>query len=293
MEKSLLATISNDADHLFGVRFICSFFKDLSEYQVTLLHICRLDNNASKTSASTIWQDPGRSIKGQFPAGAKVAINKARELLRSNRVPVDQVITKTIAECYGKVKDILTESSKGFYDAIVLGRRASYTFQWMFERSADETFQSMIKDSSCVSPLWICSDIEPKRKNVLLCIDGSESCYRAVDHVGYILSTQQQHSITLFHVENTVGTECVEFFFRAEKILKQHSIAAKQIRSKVTWGASVSGTIESEAKSGGYAVIAIGMGGQKRSDVSKLWLTGKTAAKLISKTQNLSLWCCP
>ena len=290
MEKHFLATISSEADHLFGVRFICSFFKQMSENRVTLLHICRLDDE--KKVLASMWDSPDDSNTGLIPPGAQKSIQKAKRLLNDYKMPVSQVLAKSVAEKYGKVKDILTESARGHYDAIVLGRRVSYALQWMFERPADETFQAMIREHSCVSPLWICPDMDPGRKNVLLCIDGSENGYRAVDHVGYILSSQDQHKIILLHVENSVGTECVEYFRRAGEILHGHCINAKRITQKVIWNSSVSGAILSEIKNGDFAAVAIGMGGQRKGK-GNARIASTTTAKLLSKLEKTSLWCCP
>lgn len=292
MEKHFLATISNEVDNLFGVRFICSFFSELAKHKVTILHICRESNKSSTSLVSTMWDGPEGKNSPQVSASTRKSISKAQDLLRTKQLPIGQVKIKTVPERYGKVKDILTESSLGLYDAIVLGRRASYALQWVFDRPADETFQSMIKDSNCVSPLWICPDLEPKRKNVLLCLDGSENCYRAVDHVGYMLSSEQQHSITLFHVEKDVDTKCVEYFQKAEKILLSHNISEKRFLRKITWGSSIAATIESEAVKGKYAVIAIGLRGQNNT-ASNHKIASKTATKLINSIEKASLWCCP
>ncbi|MFT5699842.1 MAG: hypothetical protein ACI8ZB_002710 [Desulforhopalus sp.] len=290
MKNHFLVTISNETDHLFGVHFICSFFNKISDNQVTLLHICRSDS--SKKEHASMWQKPDDSCLVPVPPEAQRSIKKAQKMLTDSKVPLDQLITKAVAEKSGKIKDILAESARGHYDAIVLGRRVSYTLQWMFERPADETFQAMIREHSCVSPLWICPDVEPGRKNVLLCIDASENSYRAVDHVGYILSSQDQHTITLLYVENSLSTECVDFFERAVSILQNHNISSKRIKRKVVWGVSVAGTILSESKKGNYAVVAMGMGGQNISKSSGK-MAGKTTAKVMSKLEKTSIWCCP
>jgi hypothetical protein len=294
MEKQFLVTISNDVEHLFGVKFICSFFHKMSEHRVTLLHICRRDCNDMTKTLMDIWDGPAENVQGQLTVGVRRSIKKAEELLKESRMSIDQIITKTVAERYGKVKDILAESSKGLYDTIILGRRASYSLQWMFERSADETIQAMIKDSSCTSPLWICPDPEPGRKNVLLCVDGSENAYRAVDHVGYILSAQDQHTITLFHVENAAEKQSDKIFQRAEAILLGHNIGAERINRNSAWGVSVPRSILGEIEKGGYAAVAVGMCGQKKQGLLKdLHLAGGTTVKLVSKIEKASLWCCP
>lgn len=291
MKKKFLVTISDESEHLHGVRFLCSFFTKISENSVTLFHICR--QNGTKVSLPNSCRNTDKASSGQPTVEASRAIDRARRLLAGQQMSAKQVIAKTVKERFGKAKDILTESSRGHYDAIILGRRASYTFQWMFERAADETIQQIVKDQSFVSPIWICPDTDPGRKNVLLCIDGSENCYRVADHVGYILSSQKQHSITLFHVENSVGTECVEFFQRAEKILLGHNINAKRIHRSLVWDLSVSGSILKEINKGNYAVAAVGMRGRNLSENRKSQFTGGVASKLINKIEKASLWCCP
>ena len=293
MEKNLLVTISNDVNHLFGVKFICSFFNEISEHQVTLLHIVRRDCNDMTKTLMEKWNGPADNIQGNLTVGARRSINKAKDLLNENKMPIEQIFTKTVAERYGKVKDILAESSRGHYDTIVLGRRASYSLQWMVEKSADETIQAMIKDSSCTSPLWICPDPEPGRKNVLLCLDDSENAYRAVDHVGYILSDQNQHTITMFHVEKGSGKGSEKIFQQAEMILNEHNIDAERISRHATRGMSVSRSILGEIQKGGYAAVALGMRGKGQSLLRDLNLAGGTALKVISKIEKASLWCCP
>ncbi len=294
MKKHFLVTISNDAEILYGVRFICSFFEGGADHQVTLLHICRRDAAGMTATLSQMWEGPSDGIKGQLTVQAKKAIDRAKDILARHTTVIDQVMTKTCAERYGKVKDILAEGAKGAYDAIVLGRRASYTFQWMFERAADETAQAIIRDCGCTIPLWICPEPLPDRKNVLLCLDGSENSYRAADHVGYILAAQPQHLITLFHVQNVRDhKDSTEIFTKAETILNGHGIAGDRIRRESTWGMTVTGAIESEVERGGYAAVAVGLHGERQGPARKTQITGGITAKLISRVDKASLWCCP
>jgi len=294
MKKHFLVTISNDAEILYGVRFICSFFGNVADHQVTLLHICRRDAGGMSATVSQMWQGPSEGIKGQLTVQAKKAIDRAKDILRRHTMAIDQVITKTCAERYGKVKDILTEGGKGGYDAIVLGRRASYTLQWMFERAADETAQAIIRDSGCNTPLWICPEPLADRKNVLLCLDGSENSYRAADHVGYILADQPQQRITLFHVQNVKDyNDPAGIFARAEEILDSYGIGSDRIRRESSWGMTVAGAIESEAERGGYAAVAVGLHGERQGLAKSTRLSGGITAKLIGKVEKASLWCCP
>jgi hypothetical protein len=294
MNKHLLVTISSDADNLFGVRFVSSFFNDLSEHLVTLLHICRLDCDNMTKSLTEMWQNPDEKSQCKLTGGLRRSLDKAKELLSQGNFSIDGTITKTAVERYGKVKDILTEGSQGNYDAIVLGRRASYALQWMFEKPAEEVAQTMIRDSCCDVPLWICPESDPGRKNILIGVDGSDNSCRAVDHVGFILSRENQHGITLLHVNNGTNRESTEIFARAEEILHGHNIGNERIRRRSTWGVSVAGAIQSEGERDGYAAVALGMHGSREKGLLKDYiLAGGTTANLINKIEKTALWCCP
>lgn len=293
MNKHFLATVSNDYDQLTGLEFICSFFKNLSEHQITLLHICRLDDSNQNKALMEMWDNPDERVKGRLTAGARKAFDKAMKMLSHSNMSVDSMITKTFAERYGKIKDILQEGTAGLYDAIILGKRASYTLQWFFERPADETAKRIIQDSSLRVPLWICPQPETGRENVLVCVDGSEDSYRAVDHVGYILSLQDQHNITLFIVDNGAGLDSSEIFKKSIKILTDHKISQERIRTHMNIGLNVAGTIMSYAENNNFAAIAVGLHGVNQGFMKSINLAGGTTASLIEKAEKLSLWCCP
>ncbi|BHH85996.1 universal stress protein [Desulforhopalus sp. 52FAK] len=293
MKKHFLATVSNDYDQLTGLEFVCSFFKKLSEHQVTLLHICRLDAGNPNKALLEMWEHPDERISGKPTVGAQKALNKATQMLSQSKMSVDSMVTKTFAERFGKIKDILNESSTGLYDAIILGKRASYTLQWFFERPADETAKAIIKDSSLATPIWICPEPEPGRSNVLVCVDGSDESFRAVDHVGYILSLQDQHNITLLMVDNGSGLNSDVIFQKAIKILTEHSITSERCRVETTWGLNIAGTITSYAEKNNYAAIAVGLHGVNEGFMKRISLAGGTTSSLIERAEKVAIWCCP
>jgi hypothetical protein len=241
----------------------------------------------------TSWEKPEGNSENHLSLKAKRALNKSCELLSQSRMTIDQMKTKTFSERYGKIKDILHEGAEGIYDAIILGKRASYTLQWFFEKPGDETAQAIIKDSSLVTPLWVCPEIETGRKHVLVCIDGSEYSLRAVDHVGYILSKQEQHNITLFNVTNAAGNNADDLFQRSVALLHDHKISDERIQTQTSWGLSVTGTILSKAEKDGYAAVAVGLRGLEGGLMKSINLAGGTTSSLIGKIEKASLWCCP
>lgn len=294
MNKHFLVTISDDTESLSGIHFLCSFFQQISKNQATLLHICRLDSDEMLPGLSEMWNNIDDPTNRELSTGARRAIYKAKELLGQNHMSVEDLITKTVAERYGKVKDILQEGAKGLYDVIIFGKRASYTLQWVFERPGDETAQTLLKDSCFTSPIWICPEPEPQRKDILLCVDGSENSLRTVDHVGYIISNQKQHSITLLHVVTSISPDSEIIFRQAEKALYDHDISRDRIIRCSKWGFYAAGTILGEIDRGGYAAVALGLHGHNKHGLLKEYnLAGGTTSKLISKLEKTSLWCCP
>ena len=293
MKKHFLATVSNDYDQLTGLEFVCSFFKKLSEHQVTLLHICRLDAGNINKSLLEMWEHPDERVSGKPTIGARKALDKATEMLSQSKMSVDSMMTKTFAERYGKIKDILNESSSGLYDAVILGKRASYSLQWFFERPSDETAKAIIGDSSLNTPLWICPQPESGRRNVLVCVDGSEDSLRAVDHVGFILSLQDQHNITLLTVDNGSGLNPDNIFQRSTKILTDHSIANERVSTETTWGLNIAGTITSYAEKNNFAAIAAGLHGVNEGFMKRISLAGGTTSTLIERAEKVAIWCCP
>lgn len=143
------------------------------------------------------------------------------------------------------------------------------------------------------TPLWICPEPEIGRKNVLVCVDGSEESFRAVDHVGYILSLQDQHNMTLFMVDNGSGLNSDEIFHKSIKILGDYAIANERISTETTWGLNIAGTITSYAEKNNFAAIAVGLHGSSEGLLKRMSLAGGTTASLIERTEKVSLWCSP
>ncbi|BDD86779.1 hypothetical protein [Desulfofustis limnaeus] len=294
LSKHLLVTVSNDVEHLYGVQFICSFFRAMSAFQVTLFHICRLDAPDMKAELLKMWEGPSDGVHGRLSVGARRSLDCAVRMLGDRQMRVGQMITKTVDERCGKVRDILAEGSRGLYDAVVLGRRASYTLQWLVERPAEETPLALIRDHRFTVPLWICPKVESNRRGVLLGLDDSPDALRTADHVGYILADQAHQPITLLQVTSVPGNGGVaEIFERAAGVLHRHGIGDERIQRRTVWGLSVAGTILGEADKSGAAVVAVGLGGSGSTAGAGFRFSGGTTARLIAKNETVSLWCTP
>jgi len=290
MNLHFLISISSESENLYGIRFLCSFIGSCKNIDVTLFHI-NSPNDNSASSLMSMWEGPEEKAERMIHPAARKALNQAKFLLNSESLAVNELNTKTIVEQHGKVKDILTEATYGLYDAVILGSRATYTLQWMFERPGDEIPQALIRDASLSSPMWICNEPEVGRKNVLLCLDGSTSALRITDHVGYVLSFLPHHTITLFHVCNPVSNNAEKIFQDGSDILFKHTIASERIKTKTTWGLSVTNCILNEQSNGKYAVVAVGLSGtNEKSAIHSNNIVGKTSSSLLKEISKASLW---
>lgn len=294
MKLHFLVNISSDTENLYGVRFFSSFFKNSKECDITLFHIARLDSKDSSESLMEMWKGPGDSVIGQLTKGAHKALSRARRNLQNNSVTISKMKTKTVQERFGKVKDILCEGNEGLYDAMILGRRATFALQWIYDRPGSEIPLALLQETSLSCPLWICSEPEKGRKNVLLCVDSSDNSMRATDHVGYILSHAPEHKVTVFHVATSPDEKSQKTMDKAVNILRSHNIEDDRIEQKTSWGLSVSGAILAEKNSGRYAAVAIGLRGNHQGGLlNNIGLNGGTAAALVSKISKAALWICP
>lgn len=241
-----------------------------------------------------MWKNPDHRVCGNPTLGAQKALAKASSLLQDSKMCVEQMITKTPKERYGTIKDILVEAETGLYDAVILGKRASYTLQWMFERPADEIAKAAFRDNALEAPVWVCPAPKKGSKNVLVALDGSAGSLRAVDHVGYILANQEQHDITLMQVRNSGGPDAERIFAEAMRILsEQYRIAPKRIETVQSWGINVAATLMAAAEKGNFAAIATGLQGEDGKVKKRISRPGNTTIKLLERAEKVSLWCCP
>ncbi len=295
MNLHFLATLSSDREHLYGTQFLSSFFKNSLACKVTLFHINRLDSEDNSKSLLKIWEVQDSSVEGNLTHGARQAFDRAAVILKNGNITTQRLITKTVNERYGKVRDILLEGRNGLYDAIILGRRATYALQWFFEKPADEIPQAILKDSSLTNPLWVCCEPEQGRKNILLCVDGSEASFRAADHVGYILKRADEHKVTVFHIRASTSQDCSSesILNKAISILEENGVTANRISSKATWGLSIVNTILDEKNRGKYAAIAVGIRGNNNKTLKKFGIMGGTTSSLIQNINKATVLCCP
>lgn len=288
MEKHLLVTVSDEFHTSQSLRFVHQFFTRREELKLTLFYVVprrpdwRLDPiNLETNPEALVHIERDKAVHG-VPA-----MEKAREWLLSMGFSAGQVRVKFSEGKLGTVKEIVKESEEGLYDAAVLGRRG---LSWFEEMVADSVSHRILWESISF-PIWICRNPERDRKNVLVCVDGSEECMRVADHAGYMLRNEPGHDITLLHVcsdDRCVRAE--EIFGRALEEIKANGIPEERVGIKVLTSSNPARTILHEAQAQRYAAVAIGRTSHRPSTLKHIFAT--TSLKILRGIEGAALWLC-
>lgn len=285
MEKKLLITVSDEISHLHGVRFVGSFFRNKAAVNATLFYVAPHASIAGTDRPRPVELD--RKGAETCRTKAQNALDAARQILCDSGFASQNVNTKFILRQFGTVKDIIREAKSGQYDAVVLGRRGYIIFESTLATSVSRQMLDMEIDF----PLWVCRRPEVNRKNVLLCVDGSESSLRMVDHAGFMLQDENEHSVTLLHVDTGEGENTEAIMNEARKTLLDNWVSDGRVTSLVVARGikEVAKTILEEAQAKGYAAVGVGRAGIKKGRL-KEWLLGSRTMKLVESIENAALW---
>jgi len=283
MQKHLLVTISDDISLLYGVRFVNSFFKNKAEVKVTLFYVAPRADIAGQVKHSGEDLDKKAAEAGRKKGEGALAVSQ--RLLCDRGFPPENITNKLLFRQLGTVKDIIKEAKQGQYDAVVLGRRGYALFETLLSTSVSRE----ILDRDLPFPVWVCRMPEENRKNVLLCVDGSEASLRMADHVGFMLEAEEDHSVTLFLVDTGEEGDKDAILDEASRKLKENGLPEERIRTLVIRSTNVARAILDEAEKRAYATIAVGRAGLKKSPLKEL-LIGSRSMKLLEKVEKATLW---
>lgn len=286
MQKKLLITVSDEVSYLYGIRFVGSFFRNKSALSSTLFYVAP---HADFTDAD-IWQKPAELDRKAARAAqkkARQALDTARRKLCEHGFPEENVGVKFILRQFGTAKDIIREARAGNYDAVVLGRRGYAIFESILSSSVTR----QILDLDVDFPIWICRRPEENYRNVLLCVDGSIASLRMVDHVGFMLKDENQHSVTLFHVDTGEVENKEAIMSESRNKLIENGVSDLRIESVVAPSAitGVAKRILEEMGAKSYAAVGVGRVGIRKGRF-KEWLIGSRTMKLVESMEKAALW---
>ena len=285
MERHLLLTVNASHTHQHASRFVNYFFKKDQHTRITLFYVApnpHLNVDLSHNALSNI--NEAELLTATYKRKGNLALKQARELLVNNGFPQEMIETKLQLKHYGTAMDIIQEAEKGYYDAVLLGRRGLS----MFEELLDDSISKHLLREDINFPLWICKEPEPGRKNVLLCADGSQESLRAADHVGFMLAESDQHDITLFHVCDKDKEKVALSFDATKAALIANDFPPDRIHEKVTHCANVAQTILQYALDNNFAAIAMGTTGAGQKYLKNL-VMGSVCMSIFKSLRKVSL----
>ncbi len=285
MKLHLLITIGEDVSALHGVRFVSYFFRNKAGVELTLLYIASSVAPASGSNHLHPFPVESPLSASQVKKG-RAALDGARTLLVSHGFSPGDIRAKMMNKQFGTVKDIAREARKGQYDAVVLGRRGYALFEKTFTTSVSREMMEHGIDF----PIWICRLPEEGRRNVLLCVEDTEPFLRMADHVGFILSREPEHSVTLLHIDSGEGQDVDALMARARQQLLLNHVSEDRITELVLPQRRVLAAILEEVDRGRYAAVAVGRGGREKKGLIDKWLVGSISMKLLEVLEKASLW---
>ncbi|MBW1849121.1 MAG: universal stress protein [Deltaproteobacteria bacterium] len=288
MKKHFLITATEQESSNYGVRFFGHFFENKKDIKVTLFY------TVPRPPAE--WEDK-RTIEGerrrkaqakQYQAKGQKALDAAKVILGNNGFKSDQIATKVQTRMLSKAGDIIHEGSKGKYDALVIGPRG---LSW-FEEAFDESVSKEVLKKKYDFPLWLCRMPDLERKNVLVCLDGSDPAYRIADHVGFVLQDEKKHRVTLLRIKkDSTDLKTADIFEKALKQLTKNSLPDSLIDTKEIEASDPAEAILEEAEKGKYAVVAAGWTGAGKGTLQRIF-SGSNSYTLFRELEGASLWTC-
>ncbi|MEJ2235076.1 MAG: universal stress protein [Syntrophobacterales bacterium] len=238
---------------------------------------------------------------------AEAFLDEARKLMLQAKIKEEDINIIHRERLVGVARDIISESSEG-YDALVLGRRGSSKMEDLFPGSVSYKIAQGVENT----PIWVIGDDIPSRK-MLLAVDGSENCRRAVDYVGTfaaatgveltLFSVVRDFKLQLLDVSTPRGEEIeiklleeVERDIRSmidsyKERLEQAGVKGTRISIKLKLRSQTrAGDILEEASKGNYGTLIIGRRGL--SAIQELPL-GRVATKVLHRAKGTAVWIVP
>jgi len=235
---------------------------------------------------------------------SKCVVGELKDLLIENGVPSNRIEVVTEPMQAGTAKDILNRAKKGSYDAIVLACKGLTPRRDFLVG----TTASNVIDHALETSIWII-DEDTNSLDVMVAVDGSESSFRALNHVISMVGANPNLRLVLFHVlpylshfyspdferrnpnlqkliQEKDQKQMGRFFSKALEKLEEAGIKKSQVEIKTDiHGYDISTAILGEARKGQYGTLVVGRRGERDA-----FFTGRIAMRLSKKMPTPALW---
>jgi nucleotide-binding universal stress UspA family protein len=310
MQKEIMIAVDDSRNSKIAVQYAVNIQRALTDVKFTVMHVqptisqYLLDEAKSKPQAYAELEKVNR----KNAEAAQRLLDQYKAQMVTAGVAEDRVQLKSQPRMLGVAKDILQAGTDGRFDALILGRRGLSGLQDMFIGSVSANIVNNSKDT----PVWLIDEEGPSQ-NIMLAVDGSETSFRAVDHLAFIIGGNTDLKVSFFHVAPRLQDFCPvdfedidsdaleeiilqgdqhcidQFYAHARKRLDEAGIQENQISFEAAEGVfRVGKAVLDEYRRGKFGTLVVG-----RRGVNKKFFTGSVSRYLINQFSEGALWVVP
>ncbi len=312
MQKEIMIAIDDSIHSKTAVDYAIKIYQAVQDVKFKVIHIhptisqYLMDEAKSNPQAYAELQ----KLTRRHAENSRKLFDKCKNHMVSAGIAEDCIDFKSQIRLRGIAKDILQASSAGLYDALIMGRRGLSGIQ---EKLVGSVTSSLV-NSKVDTPVWLVDEKGPSL-DILVAVDGSESSFKAVDHLAFIMSGNTDLKITLFHLaprlqdffpvdieDEDIDSEALEefiqkgdkqridqFYVRVKKRFNEAGIRKEQLNFVAKKGTPRVGKIGKalldEYRKGKFGTLVVG-----RRGVSKKIFTGSVSTYLVNNFNAGALW---
>ena len=286
MLKKLLFTVSEDPNMFNGLRFLCRFFQNKERFELTLLCMAAQDSTYCR------WRGNGHkaaseSASPEQDSNWQQAQDEALRMLQWEGFRPERIRVRSASSMLCRIEDIEHEVGNDSYDGLVMGRRG-------LNRLKDFTSKSLshrVFERQPDIPLLLCRKPDVNRKNVLLCVDDSESSQNMARFVASMLQGES-HLVTLCNIikdSDEQRDKSIEIFKRCEETMRGEGFDTGLLRHMIYPSDYAPRAILDNANWGKFAVVAVGNATNGRKNL----FHGSVSDFLFTELTESVLWVHP
>ena len=307
MEKKILIAVDASVYSSNTLHYLEGLFANLDDIRFHLISVV----TCNPSDAAKEWFDELELMnmltkeEQKRYAAANRYLNKAVAQLGRNGISPEHVTTEVKISTTSPASEVLHVARKGFYDALIIGRRGVSKLEELIMGSVSSTLLGKCHDV----PVWIV-DGQVNSRKFLVPVDGSHFTLQALDHLCFILQGNPYAEITLFHSSAMFAQKqdlklgyCNRFLPKewcqeSSQVKDIHFLAPQQMLinsgfppERIHWletkkGMYASRQIVRQALIDGYGTIVMG---RRDKEIVK-GVFGSVTAKVLAMSVDTAVW---
>jgi nucleotide-binding universal stress UspA family protein len=310
MQREIMIAVDDSRHSKIAVDYAVNIYQAIRDVNFSVMHVqpiisqYLLDEAKSKPQAYAELEKVNRKNAEL----SQQLLDKYRMQMVNAGIDENSVQLVSQPRMLGVAKDILQASAAGRFDALILGRRGLSGLQDMFIGSVSAN----IVNNTADTPVWLVDEKGPSQ-NIMVAVDGSESSYRAVDHLAYIIDGNTDLKVSFFHVTPRLGDFCPvdfeevdskaleeiivqgdqhcidQFYSRTRQRLNEAGIQENQISFETgEQPIRVGKAVLDGYRRGNFGTLVVG-----RRGFNKKFFTGSVSRYLVNQFTDGALWVVP